>query len=212
MFCTFSLVFFKKQIYWTKICLDLLGYMTLGFEDFLYFSRSFGAWQDAVRKDARCTEGVVKILDDIYEAIQVKTGEEFMDNEGSALYVLQRASKKFWKNSGLILDKFWKNSGQILDKSWMNSGWILTGSKILAVFLFGLKFPSAFTSQVITAVIPTRRSNFSTTTPRWVSSQGARSKLGKKSSSVTWTIANCDAAGIRGRNRWGTKIYSSNTL
>jgi hypothetical protein len=53
--------------------------------------RSFGAWQDAVRKDPRCTDEVISLIEIVYAAINEKTGEEFMDNEGSALYLLQRA-------------------------------------------------------------------------------------------------------------------------
>ncbi|GAU92692.1 hypothetical protein RvY_04741 [Ramazzottius varieornatus] len=52
---------------------------------------SFGAWQYALRNSSTFTEDAKTFLDVTYVAINEKTGEEFIDNEGSGLYIMQRA-------------------------------------------------------------------------------------------------------------------------
>ncbi|OQV14277.1 SET and MYND domain-containing protein 5 [Hypsibius exemplaris] len=53
---------------------------------------SYGTWAYNVRNSPNCTQQTLDWLDGIDKAIEEKTGLDFMDNEGSGLFVRQRAS------------------------------------------------------------------------------------------------------------------------
>ena len=60
----------------------------------LLISRSFGMWQKFLRNSNYWNDEMDSFVSTVYNAIEEKTGIDFMDNEGSALYTLQRACKE----------------------------------------------------------------------------------------------------------------------